>query len=183
VERTIVISGFGGQGLLLCGRVLAHAAMVEGREVLWIPSYGPEMRGGAATCTVILSDEPIGSPIVDRLDILVALTTPSVEKHGRLLREGSLLVADSSLVSVGPRAGIELVDIPCTQLAVAAGSDRLVSMVALGAVLARRSRVSRTAVEAALTAIVGVEHPELLAMDLTALEAGMRVAGARPAEA
>jgi 2-oxoglutarate ferredoxin oxidoreductase subunit gamma len=183
VERAIVISGFGGQGLLLCGRVLAHAAMVEGQEVLWIPSYGPEMRGGAATCTVIVSDEPIGSPIVDRLDVLVALTTPSVEKHGQLLQEGGLLVVDSSLVSVGPRAGIELVDIPCTQIAVAAGSDKLVSIVALGAVLARRAVVSRTAVEAALSAIVGVEHPELLAMDLAALEAGMRVAGALPTQA
>jgi 2-oxoglutarate ferredoxin oxidoreductase subunit gamma len=183
VERAIVISGFGGQGLLLCGRVLAHAAMVESREVLWIPSYGPEMRGGAATCTVIVSDEPIGSPIVDRLDVLVALTTPSLEKHGRLLQDGSLLVVDSSLVSVGPRAGIELVDIPCTQVAVAAGSDKLVSIVALGAVLARRPVVSEAAVRSALTVIVGAKHPELLAMDLAALEAGMRVAGALPAEA
>jgi len=183
VERAIVISGFGGQGLLLCGRVLAHAAMVEGREVLWIPSYGPEMRGGSATCTVIVSDEPIGSPVVDQLDVLVALTTPSVEKHGRLLQEGSLLVVDSSLVSVGPRAGIELVDIPCTQLAVAAGSDKLVSIVALGAVLARRAVVSEAAVRSALTAIVGAKHPELLAMDLAALETGMRVAGALPTEA
>ena len=83
VETAFVISGFGGQGLLLCGHVLAHAAMVEGR-VLWIPSYGPEMRGGAAGCTVIIvGDEPIGSPVVDRLDVLV-LTTPSLEKHGRL---------------------------------------------------------------------------------------------------
>lgn len=178
-----MISGFGGQGLLLCGRVLAHAAMVEGREVLWIPSYGPEMRGGAATCTVIVSDEAIGSPIVDRLDVLVALTTPSVEKHGRLLQEGSLLVVDSSLVSVGPRAGIELVDIPCTQVAVAAGSDKLVSIVALGAVVARRPVVSEAAVRSALTVIVGAKHPELLAMDLAALEAGMRVAGAMPADA
>ena len=146
MERAIVIAGFGGQGLLLCGRVLAHAAMVEGWEVLWIPSYGPEMRGGAATCTVIVSDEPIGSPIVDRLDVLVALTTPSLEKHGRLLQWGSLLVVDSSLVSAGPRAGIELLDIPCTQLAVAAGSDKLVSIVALGAVLARRPVVGEAAV-------------------------------------
>jgi 2-oxoglutarate ferredoxin oxidoreductase subunit gamma len=176
VERAIVISGFGGQGLLLCGRVLAHAAMIEGREVLWIPSYGPEMRGGAATCTVIVSDEPIGSPIVDQLDVLVALTTPSVEKHGRLLQDGGLLVVDSSLVSVGPRPGVELVDIPCTQIAATAGSDKLVSIVALGAVLARRPVVTVASVRAALTAIVGANHPEMLAMDIAALEAGMRAA-------
>ena len=128
-----------------------------------------------------MSDAPIGEPIGDRLDVLVALTTPSLEKHGELLQEGSLLVVDSSLVSVGTRPGVELVDIPCTRLAVAAGSDKLVSIVALGAVLARRGVVSRAAVEAALDAIVGAEHPELLAMDLTALEAGMRAAGSTPA--
>ena len=136
-----------------------------------------------STGRVIVSDAPIGSPIVDRLDVLVALTTPSLEKHGELLQEGSLLVVDSSLVSVGTRPGVELVDIPCTRLAVAAGSDKLVSIVALGAVLARRGVVSRAAVEAALDAIVGAEHPELLAMDLAALEAGMRAAGATPAGA
>ena len=173
METAFVISGFGGQGLLLCGHVLAHAAMVEGREVLWIPSYGPEMRGGAAGCTVIVGDEPIGSPVVDRLDVLVALTTPSLEKHGRLLAAGSLLVVDSALVSVGPRPGVEIVDIPCTQLARAAGSDRLVSIVALGAALARRAVVSEAAVLEALGAIVGAKHPELLAANLTALESGM----------
>jgi 2-oxoglutarate ferredoxin oxidoreductase subunit gamma len=177
VETALVISGFGGQGLLLCGKVVAHAAMVEGREVLWIPSYGPEMRGGAAGCTVIVGDEPIGSPVVDRLDVLVALTSPSLEKHGRLLGEGSLLVVDSSLVSVGPREGVELVDIPCTQLARAAGDDRLVSIVALGAVVARRPVVAPESVQAALAAIVGAKHPELLAADLEAFESGMRAAG------
>jgi hypothetical protein len=141
------------------------------------------MRGGAAGCTVIVGDATIGSPIVDRLDILVALTTPSLEKHGRLLHEGSLLVVDSSLVSVGPRAGVEIVDIPCTHLAAAAGSDKLVSIVALGAVLARRSVVTEVGVRAALTAIVGGQHPELLAMDMAALKAGMRAAaGASVAE-
>lgn len=176
MESALVISGFGGQGLLLCGQVVAHAAMVEGREVMWIPSYGPEMRGGAAGCTVLVGDEPIGSPVVDRLDVLVALTTPSLEKHGRLLGEGSLLVVDSSLVSVGPRPGVEVVDIPCTQLARAAGSDKLVSIVALGAVLARRAVVSEAAVREALAAIVGAKHPELLAADLAALQSGMTAA-------
>jgi len=176
VETALIISGFGGQGLLLAGQVVAHAAMLEGREVLWIPSYGPEMRGGSASCTVILGDEPVGSPIVDRVDVLIALTTPSLEKHGRLLAEGSLLVVDSSLVSTGPRPGVELVDIPCTRLARDAGSDKLVSAVALGAVIARRPVVGEAAVRAALEAIVGAKHPELLAPDLAALDSGMRAA-------
>ena len=143
METAIVISGFGGQGLLLAGQLLATAAMRDGREVFWIPSYGPEMRGGAAGCTVLVGDEPVGSPVVDQLHVLVALTTPSLEKHGRLLRAGSLLVVDSSLVSVGPRPDVEVVDIPCTQLARQAGGDRLVSVVALGAVLSRRPIVNR----------------------------------------
>ena len=176
MESAIIISGFGGQGLLLAGQVLAQAAMLEGREVLWIPSYGPEMRGGAAGCTVLVGDEPVGSPVVDRVDVLVALTTPSLEKHGRLLGPGSLLVVDSSLVSVGPREGVELIDLPCTQLARTAGDDRLVSIVALGAVLARRPIVTAASLREALGRIVGAKHPELLAADLAALDAGWRAA-------
>jgi 2-oxoglutarate ferredoxin oxidoreductase subunit gamma len=178
METAIVISGFGGQGLLLAGRLVAETAMVEGLEVLWIPSYGPEMRGGAAGCTVIVGPDPIGSPVVDRIDVLVALTTPSLEKFGRLLAPGGLLVVDSSLVSVGPRPGIELVDIPCTQLARAAGDDRLVSIVALGAVLGRRPVVSPDVFREVLARIVGAKHPELLAADLTAFEAGLSAAPA-----
>jgi 2-oxoglutarate ferredoxin oxidoreductase subunit gamma len=177
MEAAIIISGFGGQGLLLAGQVLATAAMRDGREVLWIPAYGPEMRGGAAGCTVLVGDEPVGSPVVDRVDVLVALTTPSLEKHGRLLGKGSLLVVDSALVSVGPREGVEVVDLPFTQLARTAGDDRLVSIVALGAVLARRPLVSADAFRGALGRIVGAKHPELLAADLTAFDAGWRAAG------
>ena len=178
METSIVVSGFGGQGLLLAGRLVAEAAMAEGREVLWIPSYGPEMRGGAAGCTVIVSDRPVGSPVVDRLDVLVALTTPSLARYGPLLGSGALLVVDSSLVSVGPEPGVDVVDLPCTQLARAAGDDRLVSIVALGAVLARRPIVDADSFRAALDRVVGAKHPELLAADLTAFESGRRAAAA-----
>jgi 2-oxoglutarate ferredoxin oxidoreductase subunit gamma len=173
VDTAIVISGFGGQGLLLAGKLVAQAAMLEGREVMWIPSYGPEMRGGAAGCTVLLGDEPIGSPVVDRIDVLVALTTPSLEKYGRRLGAGSMLVVDSSLVSVGPRPGIELIDLPCTQLARAAGDDRLVSIVALGAVLGRRPIVSPETLRTVLMRVVGAKHPELLEADLAAFDSGL----------
>ena len=176
MDTAIVISGFGGQGLLLAGQVLATAAMREGREVLWIPSYGPEMRGGAASCTVLIGDEPVGSPVVDRLDVLVALTSPSLVRHAGHLGPGSLLVVDSSLVSVGPQPEVEVVDIPCTQLARAAGSDKLVSMVALGAMTARRPIVAETSLRDALAELVGAKHPELLAADRAALHAGGRAA-------
>ena len=140
---------------------------------------GRKCAAGQLACTVIVGDEPVGSPVVDRLDVLVALTTPSLEKHGRLLGAGSLLVVHSALVSVGPRPRVEIVDIPCTQLARAAGSDKLVSIVALGAVLARRAVVSQPAVLEALSTIVGAKHPELLAANLTALESGMAAARER----
>jgi 2-oxoglutarate ferredoxin oxidoreductase subunit gamma len=177
VERAIIISGFGGQGLLFAGQVLATAAMIEGREVMWIPSYGPEMRGGAAGCTVIVDDEPIGSPVVDVAAVVIALTTPSFEKHGRLLGEGSLLIVDGALVSATPPAGVEIVALPFTQLARAAGDDRLVSVVALGAMLARRPIVSLEALRAGLARVVGAKHPELLAADVAAFESGLREAG------
>jgi len=170
------VSGFGGQGLLLAGQVVATAAMLEGREVLWIPSYGPEMRGGAAGCTVIVGDEPIGSPVVDRADVVIALTTPSLEKHGRLLGAGSLLVVDGNLVTAPVPVGVEVVALPLTQLARTAGDDRLVSVVALGAMLARRPIVSLEALRAALSRVVGVKHPELLEADIAALEIGLREA-------
>ena len=117
MQHATIFGGFGGQGLLFAGHVLAQAAVIEGRTVSWMPSYGPEMRGGTASCTVIIADHPIGSPIVDSADSVVALNPPSLAKLEPLLVAGSLLVVDSALVSVGPRPGVEIVDIPCTQLA------------------------------------------------------------------
>jgi 2-oxoglutarate ferredoxin oxidoreductase subunit gamma len=176
MEHAIVISGFGGQGLLFAGQVLAQAAMIDGLEVLWIPSYGPEMRGGSAACTVIVGDEPIGSPVVDRADIVIALTRPSFEKYAPLIGPGGLLVVDSSLVAADAPPGTELASLPCTRLAREAGDDRLVSIVALGAALGRRPVVSLAALRAALARVVGAKHPELLAADLVALDSGLAAA-------
>jgi 2-oxoglutarate ferredoxin oxidoreductase subunit gamma len=173
MERAVVISGFGGQGLLFAGQVLAHAAMIDGLEVLWIPSYGPEMRGGAAACTVILGDEPIGSPVVDRADIVIALTRPSFDKYASLVEGGGLLVVDGSLVAAEPPPDVELASLPCTRLARDAGDDRLVSVVALGAALARRPILALGTLRTALERVVGAKHPELLAADLVALDSGI----------
>ena len=161
--------------MLFAGQVLAHAAMIEGLEVLWIPSYGPEMRGGAAACTVIIGDEPIGSPVVNRArrrhrpDAALA---PEVRPPRRT--PGSLLVVNEALVAAEPPVGAELLALPCTRLARAAGDDRLVSIVALGAALARRPdrqvwepRAWRS------KRVVGAKHPELLAADLVALDSGL----------
>ena len=132
METTVVVSGFGGQGLLFAGTVLARAAMAADLEVLWIPSYGPEMRGGAAACTVIVADRPIGSPVVDRVDALIALSGPALERYGPLVSRGGLLVIDGTLVAPPICPAFEVVAPSCTGLARAAGDDRLVSIVAQG---------------------------------------------------
>lgn len=178
-ERSTILAGFGGQGLLFAGTVLARAAVAEGHEVMWIPSYGPEMRGGTASCTVIVADRPIGSPIVDRADAVIALNPPSQARFEPTLTPGGLLVRNSSLIEAEPtRTDIEVVAVPCSALARSAGDDRLVSVVALGALLARRPIVSREAALAALAAAVGSKGPEVLAADLAAFEAGRQAAGA-----
>ena len=172
MERAVVISGFGGQGLLFAGTVLARAAMAEGLEVFWIPSYGPEMRGGSAACTVIVGDRPIGSPVVDRADAVIALSGPALARYGRLVAPGGLLVIDGTLVDAAGTAGAEVVAPWCTSIARAAGDDRLVSVVALGALIARRPIVAVEAVRAALGVTAGAKHPEVLRADLEAFDAG-----------
>ena len=173
VECTTILGGFGGQGLLFAGHVLAQAAVLEGREVSWMPSYGPEMRGGTASCTVILGDHPIGSPIVDSADVVIALNPPSLAKFEPLLVPGGLAVVNASLIEADPqRTDIDVVAIPCTRLARASGDDRLVSIVAVGAMLARRPVVGRDTVRQALADVLGQHHADLLEADLSAFEAG-----------
>jgi 2-oxoglutarate ferredoxin oxidoreductase subunit gamma len=173
MERSTILAGFGGQGLLFAGRVLAEAALAEGREVLWIPSYGPEMRGGTASCTVIVADRLIGSPVVDRADHVVVLNPPSLAKYSPLLAPGGLLIVNGTLVEAEPgRDDLEVVRIPCTALARQAGDDRLVSVVALGALVARRRLVERASVRAGLVAALGERHAGLLDANVAAFEAG-----------
>lgn len=174
MDRSTILAGFGGQGLLFAGKVLAEAALLDGLETLWIPSYGPEMRGGTASCTVIISDGQIGSPIVDRADHALVLNPPSLAKYGPIVAPGGLLVVNDSLVEGEvARDDIEAVRVPCTALAARAGDDRLVSVVALGALLARRrDLVTRASVERAIEVILGPRRPELIEADGAALAAG-----------
>ena len=182
MEHATIIGGFGGQGILFAGQVLAQAALIEGRAVSWMPSYGPEMRGGTASCTVVIADHPIGSPIVDVADSVIALNPPSMAKYERLLKPGGLLIRNGSLIEAESRRDdVEVLTLPCTKLARAAGNDRLVSVVALGGLVARRPIVSVDAVRQALTELVGDHHPELLDGDLAAFAGGFD--GAKVAQA
>jgi 2-oxoglutarate ferredoxin oxidoreductase subunit gamma len=181
MERSTIFAGFGGQGLLFAGKVLAEAALIEGREILWIPSYGPEMRGGTASCTVIVADRQIGSPVVDRADHAVVLNPPSMAKYEPLVAPGGLLVVNTTLIEAEPARGdIDTLLVPCTALARKAGDDKLVSVVALGALVGRRRFVEPESIHAALARVLGPKHPEMLEMDLAAFDAGYET-GLEPA--
>jgi 2-oxoglutarate ferredoxin oxidoreductase subunit gamma len=178
VERSIVFAGFGGQGILFAGHVLAEAANLAGLEVLWIPSYGPEMRGGTASCTVIVGDEPIGSPVVDRADAAVVMNPPSLERFAPTVREGGLLVVNGSLVeATSGRTDLDELRLPCTELARRSGDDRLVSVVALGALNERLSIIDPSVIEAAIHLVVGGRRPQVEAADVAAFRAGRDATG------
>jgi 2-oxoglutarate ferredoxin oxidoreductase subunit gamma len=148
MHEEIVFSGFGGQGVLFAGQVLTYAAMNAGWEVTWIPSYGPEMRGGTANCTVVISDQPIGSPIIRNPTIVVALNPESTTKYEPLVRPGGLLVVNSTLVQRPPvRDDIVVVRVPANDLANELGNVRMANVVMLGAMLSQRPIVSLEAVE------------------------------------
>jgi 2-oxoglutarate ferredoxin oxidoreductase subunit gamma len=173
MEHATIISGFGGQGILFAGKVLAQAALIEGRDVSWMPSYGPEMRGGTAACTVVVADHPIGSPIVDAADSVVALNAPAMAKYAPLLVPGGLLVVNESLVHVRRgHAESEVLALHCTDIARTAGDDRLVSVVALGGLLARRPFVRIASIHQALAELLGHAEASVLAADLAAFEGG-----------
>ncbi len=136
MERSVIIAGFGGQGVILAGKILAQAGMDDGLEVTWLPSYGPEMRGGTANCTVVLSDEPVGSPIVDQPTGLIAMNRPSLDKFEAMLATDGVVVVNSSLVDrTADRDDVRATYLPFNDLAASAGNPRTINMVALGAYL------------------------------------------------
>jgi len=136
MQRDVIMAGFGGQGILLIGKMLAYAGMHEGMEVSWLPSYGPEMRGGTAKCTVVISDKPVGSPVIRSPRAVVAMNLPSLEKFEPDVREGGLLLINSSLINRGAeRDDLTVIEIPANEVASELGNPRGANMVALGAYL------------------------------------------------
>jgi len=177
MENSVVFSGFGGQGILFVGQILARGAIRDGSEAFWIPSYGPEMRGGTAASTVIIGDKPIGSPVIDRPDAAVVMNQPSFEKFGPRVAAGGLLIVNASLVhDSADRSDIEQLQVPCTELAEQAGSETLVSMVALGALIGNLGLVSPEAIREALSEVVAKKRPAALDANLSAFNAGLRFA-------
>ncbi len=177
MERSLIFSGFGGQGALFAGQLLTYAANDAGFFVTWIPSYGPEMRGGTAHCTVVIGDEPIGSPIVRNPDMVMAMNLPSTDKYEALLKPNGLLVANGCLVKRPiQRHDIDVIVIPANDIAEEHGSIRLANVVMLGALLAATGLLPLETVEQALTAHLPERHRRLLEANKTALRTGARFA-------
>jgi len=177
MQKEIIIAGFGGQGVLFSGQVLAYAAMDAGKEVTWIPSYGPEMRGGTANCTVVIADEEIGSPLVEHPPLAIALNLPSFDKCEETLQKGGTLVVNQSMVDRGAkRKDIHVILVPCNQIAEEIGDKKLTNMVAVGALLSVLPEVSLKDVEKALESHLPARHKHLLPKNYEALRRGYEAA-------
>jgi 2-oxoglutarate ferredoxin oxidoreductase subunit gamma len=173
MQKEIMIAGFGGQGVLFAGQVLAYAAMDLGREVTWIPSYGPEMRGGTANCTVVIADEEIGSPLVEFPPAMIALNLPSYDKYEPLIQKGGVLVVNASMVDRGAkRNDITTIFVHANEIAEEIGDRKLTNMVAVGALLAQLPEITVEAVEAALKSHLPERHHKLLPKNYEALRRG-----------
>jgi len=178
MKTSIVIAGFGGQGVLFAGQLLAYAGMDSGRHVTWIPSYGPEMRGGTAHCTVIVSDDRIGAPIVSEPDIAIVLNQPSFEKYEPLVKPGGLLVVNSSLITTQTtRTDIDAAYVQANRIADEWGTTKMLNMATLGALLAKRPFLPLEAVEQALIDHLPATKAHLIDSNRQVLQQGYQSVG------
>jgi 2-oxoglutarate ferredoxin oxidoreductase subunit gamma len=176
-EERIIVAGFGGQGILMIGKLLAHAGMMEGKQVTWLPAYGPEMRGGTANCNVIISDVLIGAPIVTEATCVIAMNLPSLDRFESFVQPGGWLLLNSSLIPQVPtRHDVQILTIPVNDLARQQGSLRVANVVMLGAYLALTQAVRKESAIAAIEDVLGPGKRHLLGINLNALEAGMAFA-------
>ena len=173
-HHEIVIAGFGGQGLLFIGKILAYAGLVEKRQLSWLPSYGPEMRGGTANCNVILSDDPVGSPIVQHPNVLIVMNTPSLDKYESAVVPGGKIFVDSTLISRKvERSDVDVYYIPATQMAKDLELGNLANMILLGSVIRETKCIREETVEEALKHVIPARKANLFDANMQALQAGM----------
>ena len=169
----ILIAGFGGQGILFAGKFLAYKGLIENKNVSWLPSYGPEMRGGTASCNVIVSDEPVGSPIVSSPDVLIAMNLPSLEKYENSVKSGGVIFADSSLIERKvARKDVTVYYIPATKLASENNTPTLANMIMMGKYLKEGGLFDENSVTEALKKVVSVKHADMLNVNLGAVKLG-----------
>lgn len=170
----VVLAGFGGQGVLFLGKILAYAGMLDEREVCWIPSYGPEMRGGTANCSVIISDEEVNSTVLEYADVGIVLNQPAYEKFLPFIKPGGALVVNSSIVdTTDTRQDIQVIHVPASDVAKELGNPSLGNMVCLGALLNHLKTANLASIQKAVDKVVGNKKPQLYESNLAAVEKGI----------
>ena len=173
MNKQILIAGFGGQGVLFAGKFIAYAGLIEEKEVSWLPSYGPEMRGGTANCSVILSDNKVGSPIVDKPNILIALNAPSLEKYENSVVPGGQIFVDSSLIDKKvERDDVEVFYIPASKIASDEKLGGLANMIMMGHMIKHSNLISQDVIEKAMAKVVPAKKLNLLDSNKKAVSLG-----------
>ena len=177
MHEEVIVSGFGGQGALFAGQLLAYTGLDDGYHVTWIPSYGPEMRGGTAHCTVILSDDDIGSPIIREPTICIVMNPPSMEKYDLLVKAGGLLVVNSTLVRTkSSRSDITVLYVPANELAAELGNVKMANVVLLGAMLGTREILALDSVKRTLDEHIPKRRKHIIQPNKRALDRGLAYA-------
>ncbi|MEA1884405.1 MAG: 2-oxoacid:acceptor oxidoreductase family protein [Thermotogota bacterium] len=172
-----IVSGFGGQGVMLIGQILSYAAMVEGKNVTWLPSYGPEMRGGTANCMVVIDEEAVGSPIIDKPTEVIAMNIPSLLKFEDELEKEGIMILNSSAIDIETkRTDIKVVKIDANKIADEIGNLKVANMVVLGAYIEAAKIITLDAVKKALEKKLTGKKAKLLQMNIEAIKRGMQVA-------
>ncbi len=170
----IILAGFGGQGILFAGKVLAYSGLIDGKEVSWLPSYGPEMRGGTANCSVCVSDEPIGSPLVTQPDYLIAMNGPSYKKFIDEVKAGGLVLLDNSIVEeTCTRSDVTVLSLPATDIAGESGLNGAANMILIGRMLKETKLFSLETVRKAMEKCVPPKRAHLIESNMKAIQIGM----------
>ena len=177
MKKEIIISGFGGQGVMSIGKNLVEAGMAEGFQVTWAPSYGPEMRGGTANCSVVLSDKPVGSPVFSFPTKLIAMNGPSIDKFAPTVVSGGLVLVNSSVVSKKvERSDVKALYVPCEGIAYEVGNPKVANMVMLGAYVAATGALKPETIEQMIHEMFTGPKAKLVPLNLEALKRGMACA-------
>lgn len=175
MHNEIIVAGFGGQGILSAGRLLAYAGMIEGKYVSWLPSYGAEMRGGTANCHIVISDQPVGSPILNNANAIIVMNTPSLVKFEHLLTENGIIVADSSLVDKKPsRMDVEFHPIDATRISIELNEQTLASVILLGRLNLKLNLFKRESFEEALKKVLPSKKHHLIPLEMEAFDLGAK---------
>jgi 2-oxoglutarate ferredoxin oxidoreductase subunit gamma len=176
MKTEMICAGFGGQGVLTIGKFIAKAGMKEGKNVSWLPSYGPEMRGGTANVSTVVADEPIASPIVSYPDVLVALNQPSIDKFGPAVRENGVVIVNTNMCPRGcKRTDVQIIAAPLSDIANEIGSPMVLNMLAIGIIIGKTQLIKYETMEEDLNSFMKSKNPELLEKNLIAIKRGMEI--------